>query len=413
MIIHFVSNNNNFMTCNTYNNNNNNISNNTTNNIHNNYIQSQIFSTMPLTQPRDDTDMSIQDTSAPHISTTKSTAARRRKVEIDAITDATNTASLQKPLTLKQDLEFCYKILKDVSRSFAMVIQQLPQEMRDSVCIFYLVLRALDTVEDEMDDHDSYQKQSLLTNFYKILDGNDSKKKQFEFFEWAPWCQQSTFENILNKLVTVHMGSNVHAQQTNISMSRGDKNCNIAAANGVHKNGLENNGITNGIRNGVNAMIKNGMNKIEAKLDAKYESNKALLKNFEAVLNVFHYVLNESEREVIQSITKEMGHGMSEFTKKLSINSVDIDDSNNKCKVEEFDELNDYCYYVAGCVGLGLSQLFALSKYVDSSFAKQQFHNRYVWFAIFIFNVILRRLFAIFFLFCLLAIAKHRWLYCL
>ena len=34
--------------------------------------------------------------------------------------------------------------------SFAVVIQRLPPELRDAVCIFYLVLRALDTVEDDM-----------------------------------------------------------------------------------------------------------------------------------------------------------------------------------------------------------------------------------------------------------------------
>lgn len=34
--------------------------------------------------------------------------------------------------------------------SFAIVIQSLPSELRDAVCIFYLVLRALDTVEDDM-----------------------------------------------------------------------------------------------------------------------------------------------------------------------------------------------------------------------------------------------------------------------
>jgi Squalene/phytoene synthase len=34
--------------------------------------------------------------------------------------------------------------------SFAIVIQQLPQQLRDPVCVFYLVLRALDTVEDDM-----------------------------------------------------------------------------------------------------------------------------------------------------------------------------------------------------------------------------------------------------------------------
>jgi hypothetical protein len=34
--------------------------------------------------------------------------------------------------------------------SFAIVIQQLPEQLRDAVCVFYLVLRALDTVEDDM-----------------------------------------------------------------------------------------------------------------------------------------------------------------------------------------------------------------------------------------------------------------------
>ncbi|XP_011004277.1 PREDICTED: squalene synthase-like [Populus euphratica] len=44
---------------------------------------------------------------------------------------------------------FCYSLLHRVSRSFAPVIQQLGTELRNVVCIFYLVLRALDTVEDD------------------------------------------------------------------------------------------------------------------------------------------------------------------------------------------------------------------------------------------------------------------------
>ncbi len=32
------------------------------------------------------------------------------------------------------------------SRSFAVVIQQLPEQLKDAVCIFYLVLRGLDSV---------------------------------------------------------------------------------------------------------------------------------------------------------------------------------------------------------------------------------------------------------------------------
>ncbi|KAK9789390.1 hypothetical protein WJX73_009521 [Symbiochloris irregularis] len=48
------------------------------------------------------------------------------------------------------DWDFCYSLLNAVSRSFSIVIQQLPPQLRDAVCIFYLVLRALDTIEDDM-----------------------------------------------------------------------------------------------------------------------------------------------------------------------------------------------------------------------------------------------------------------------
>ncbi len=55
-----------------------------------------------------------------------------------------------KPPLQTQDYLFCESILKKVSRSFALVIQTLPDDLRVSVCVFYLVLRALDTIEDDM-----------------------------------------------------------------------------------------------------------------------------------------------------------------------------------------------------------------------------------------------------------------------
>jgi len=48
------------------------------------------------------------------------------------------------------DKAFCYAALGKVSRSFSVVIQQLPENLKDAVCVFYLVLRALDTIEDDM-----------------------------------------------------------------------------------------------------------------------------------------------------------------------------------------------------------------------------------------------------------------------
>lgn len=64
------------------------------------------------------------------------------------------------------DMEFCYAALNKVSRSFAVVIQQLPPELRNSVCIFYLTLRGLDTVEDDM-NFPLDKKLDLLLNFHK------------------------------------------------------------------------------------------------------------------------------------------------------------------------------------------------------------------------------------------------------
>ena len=48
------------------------------------------------------------------------------------------------------DVKFCDDMLGKVSRSFAAVIRQLPSGLCLDIMIFYLALRALDTVEDDM-----------------------------------------------------------------------------------------------------------------------------------------------------------------------------------------------------------------------------------------------------------------------
>lgn len=60
---------------------------------------------------------------------------------------------------------FCYITLRKVSRSFALVIQQLPSDLRDVVCVYYLVLRALDTVEDDT-SLATEVRVPILRNFY-------------------------------------------------------------------------------------------------------------------------------------------------------------------------------------------------------------------------------------------------------
>ena len=57
------------------------------------------------------------------------------------------------------DLAFCDAILGKVSRSFAAVIRQLPSTMLVDVLVFYLVLRALDTIEDDMTAFGSHEEK--------------------------------------------------------------------------------------------------------------------------------------------------------------------------------------------------------------------------------------------------------------
>jgi farnesyl-diphosphate farnesyltransferase len=67
------------------------------------------------------------------------------------------------------DYNFSYEILNRVSRSFAVVIQQLPNEIKDAICLFYLILRGLDSIEDDM-HLEKEIKIGLLREFYKKLE---------------------------------------------------------------------------------------------------------------------------------------------------------------------------------------------------------------------------------------------------
>ena len=157
---------------------------------------------------------------------------------------------------IEENWNFCFDSLKNVSRSFNIVIKQLDEETMKVVCIFYLVLRGLDTIEDDMSIPVEEKKQMLL-NFHNDIE-ND-----------------------------------------NYSLDIGDK--------------------------------------------PEYRN---LMKNFYKV-NRTYKKLHSKYRDVIKNITHEMAKGMVEFLDKPSMDTT-----------EEYDS---YCHYVAGLVGIGLSQIFTLS----------------------------------------------------
>ncbi len=67
-----------------------------------------------------------------------------------------------------RDKAFCDRMLPGVSRTFALSIQNLPPDLRDAVCIAYLLCRVVDTVEDDR-RLDPVVRQSLFDAFDAAL----------------------------------------------------------------------------------------------------------------------------------------------------------------------------------------------------------------------------------------------------
>jgi len=169
------------------------------------------------------------------------------------------------PSDMSKESIYCYEKLVKVSRSFAAVIAELPEELREPICNFYLVLRGLDTVEDDM--------------------SVDVKKKVVELRDF-------------------------------------------------HKR-----------------LYQKGWN-----LTGYGETDeKDLLEQFENVIAVFAK-LKPSYQEVIADITLKMGAGMAKFAEEKTVVTI--------------EDYNEYCHYVAGLVGIGLSKMFACSGLETPKFAE-------------------------------------------
>ncbi|KAJ2972257.1 hypothetical protein NQ176_g7261 [Zarea fungicola] len=91
------------------------------------------------------------------------------------------------PSKESESLRECFRFLNMTSRSFSMVIQELNPELLVPVALFYLVLRGLDTIEDDM-TIPLDTKTPMLRNFHNTMeiDGwqfHESKEKDAELLE--------------------------------------------------------------------------------------------------------------------------------------------------------------------------------------------------------------------------------------
>ncbi len=75
---------------------------------------------------------------------------------------------MENPASNESTLEYQYRILPDVSRTFALTIPALPAELRHVVANAYLLCRLADTIEDEP-VLDSDSKTKLLEQFIGVL----------------------------------------------------------------------------------------------------------------------------------------------------------------------------------------------------------------------------------------------------
>ncbi|THU98079.1 squalene synthase [Dendrothele bispora CBS 962.96] len=67
----------------------------------------------------------------------------------------------------RKTMRRCWYFLDETSRSFSAVIKELDGDLARTICLFYLVLRGLDTIEDDMTIPDE-KKQPLLRQFHKL-----------------------------------------------------------------------------------------------------------------------------------------------------------------------------------------------------------------------------------------------------
>ncbi|KAG5389716.1 hypothetical protein IGI04_031257 [Brassica rapa subsp. trilocularis] len=180
---------------------------------------------------------------------------------------------------------FCYSMLHKVSRSFSLVIQQLGTDLRNAVCVFYLVLRALDTVEDDT-SIPTDEKLPILIAFHRHIYDTD----------WHYSCKSEESFNLFE-----------------LSHPFGILLCDLQI-------------LINPTLGGT--------------------------KEYKVLMDQFHHVaaafleLEKGYQEAIEEITKRMGAGMAKFICQ---------------EVETVDDYDEYCHYVAGLVGLGLSKLFLAS----------------------------------------------------
>ena len=200
--------------------------------------------------------------------------------------------------TLDGDLEFCCESLDRVSRSFSAVIRQLPPSVAVPTCVFYLVLRALDTVEDEMD----FRKFSTASA--RVLPGSAAAATVAR----DPLLFKTSCLLSFHRLVAAETDADARAAWATLQA--------LNAANVGEGNDQE------------------------------------LLLSFDKVARVLREHCTPAQRDIVADVTAQMATGMAEYVQR----DLGVDGTRDRA------DLDRYCHIVAGLVGEGLSRLWATAE---------------------------------------------------
>jgi farnesyl-diphosphate farnesyltransferase len=74
--------------------------------------------------------------------------------------------------TIGPDLEYCHRVVEDVSRTFALTIDLLEPPLADHICVGYLLCRVADTIEDA-NRLSAPEQVALLRSYDAALDPTD------------------------------------------------------------------------------------------------------------------------------------------------------------------------------------------------------------------------------------------------
>lgn len=231
---------------------------------------------------------------------------------------------------------YAFAALKDVSRSFAVVIMELHEELRRPVAVFYLVLRALDTIEDDT-SVSPCARAGLCRRFYTFLDYYENATEHHANAFNSPTPRHRDGEDLVSpqddssSIADTQQDQDLHHCNTSYGTPESSPDIDYEIEQQLPQHPWSSSDFGSG-------------------------AEKILLQNFPLLLRCYSE-LKPSYRRVIRHITKRMGAGMAEH-----INDVD-------CKtVADYDL---YCHYVAGLVGYGLSDMFAESGAEESAFSSR------------------------------------------